>query len=322
MKIAFSTLALALAVSLFMMACAGAATPEPERPPLKVRWTLWPGFYPMTIAVELGLFEKHNVKVEPLFYKDGVAAMADFSAEKLDGIMTATGISLPLATQTPLKIVLVLDNSAGADQVVAVPDITTVADLRGKRVGLHSGGFGELFVHKMLEANGLTANDIIITIAQPETVPEALPGLIDAGHTWEPHTSRAVAAGNHVIFSSAETPGLIHDVLIFHASVVEERPDDIRGLIAAWFEALAFWEANPEETAQMIAKHTGLKPEEISTEGVKLFNLEDNKIAFARGTDTTSLYISTQEYVDFFIAKGYLSSAPDLEQLIDPSFLE
>lgn len=315
-------LTLSLMTSLLVTACAGAATPEPERPPLKVEWTFWPGFYPIAIAVELGLFEKHNVKVEPLFYEDGSTATADFSAQKMDGAMFVTGDILTLATQAPLKIVLVLDNSAGADQVVAVPDVTTVADLRGKRIGLTTGGFSELFVRKMLEVNGLTTDDVIIKIVEPEAVPEGLPDLIDAGHTWEPHTSRAVAAGNHVIFSSADTPGLIPDVLVFHASVVEERPDDIRAFIAAWFEAVAFWEANPEEAAQMIAKHTGLEPEEISAEGIKLFDLEDNKIAFTRGTDTTSLYVSTQEYIDFLIASGDLDTVPDLNQLIDPSFLE
>ena len=93
------------------------ATPEPERPPLRVEWTYWPGFYPMAIAVESGLFEKYGVKIEPLLYDSGAKARSDFSAKRLDGAMLATGDILQLATEMPIKIVLLVDNSAGADQV-------------------------------------------------------------------------------------------------------------------------------------------------------------------------------------------------------------
>ncbi|MBI1877819.1 MAG: hypothetical protein HYR94_06265, partial [Chloroflexi bacterium] len=61
-KICFS-LSMMVALLMLITACtAGAATPAPEHPPLKVSWNLWPGFYPMIIAQELGLFEKHGVK--------------------------------------------------------------------------------------------------------------------------------------------------------------------------------------------------------------------------------------------------------------------
>ena len=309
-------------VGLILTACSGVdAAEEAERPPLKVEWTYWPGYYPMAIAIELGLFEKHNVKIEPLLYESGAEARADFSAKKLDGAMFVTGNILDLATQTPLKVALAVDMSDGGDAIVATSDIKSVADLRGKRVGYSAGDFGELFVRRMLEQGGLTENDVTLVTIESEAVPESLSDLIDAGNTWDPYIGEAIAAGHHVIFTSTDTPGLIADVVVFHASVVEERPEDIRAFVAAWFEAVEYWETHPEEATQMIAKQTGLKPEEISKEGLRVFDLEDNKAAFSRDTDI-SLFTSTEQYVDLFIANGTLGSQPDLDQLFDGSFLE
>ncbi len=316
-----SVLALALLI-FFALKFYNTNLSEPESEPLKIEWTFWPGFYPMAIAQELKLFDKHNVKVESLLYHVGGKAVSDFAAKKLDAIMIATGDILELSTQTPLNVVLVIDNSDGADQVVATPDISTVADLQGKKLGYFQGDFSELFIRKMLEMNNLGLDDVTSVITEAEKIPEALPDLVDAGHTWEPYTTEAVEAGNNIIFSSADTPGLIADILVFHAAVVEERPEDIRAFIAAWFEAVEFWETNPDEAAQMIAKHIDLEPTEVSKEGVKMFNLEDNKIAFTKGNATTSLYVSMQEYIDFFVASGDLGKLPDLDQLLLPAFLE
>lgn len=317
------TIALLSCLPLLLALLVWKASPEPERPPLRVEWTYWPGFYPMAIAVESGLFEKYGVKIEPLLYDFGAKARSDFSAKRLDGAMLATGDILQLATEIPIKIVLLVDNSAGADQIVAQAEIASVADLRGKRVGYTPRDFGELFVIKMLEQNGLTTRDVTLVTIKSEDVLDALDkDLIDAGNTWEPHSSKAVSAGHHVIFTSASTPGLIVDTVMFHASVVKERPADIRAFVKAWFEAVEFWEKNPEAAARMIAKQTGLKPEEASKEGVKLFTLAESKAAFKRSQELTSVHTSTQAYIDLFVANGMLSSIPKLDELFDPSFLE
>jgi NitT/TauT family transport system substrate-binding protein len=318
-----SCFSLVVLLALLVTACVSAAA-TPERPPLKVAWSLWPGYYPMAIAIEQGLFAKHGAAIEPVFYTNYATQLPDFQAGKVDGIFFTLGDALLVDGGSPdsLRVVLVTDNSAGADVIVATADIATAADVRGKSIGANLGSFGELLVNNMLQANGLTPGDVTLVNIGPEGVPGAMPDTIQAGHTWEPFTSEARAKDYHVIFSSTETPGLIPDVVAFRTSVIQERPEDVRAFIAAWFEALAYWQANPTEGNAIIAKHTGLKPEEVSAEGVKLFNLADNTQAFARGTDTISLYGSGQVNIEFLISTGGLTTAPEIERLLDPSFLK
>ena len=324
-KICFS-LTMVVALLGLVTACAGATTPTPapERPPLKVNWNLWPGFYPMVIAQELGLFEKHGVKVEAILTDSYETLAPDFIAHKTDGVMLTWPDALVIDTRAPdsARMVLLIDESAGADMVVATADIASITDLKGKRIGASLGSFGELLVRTMLRKGGLTLDDVTLVNVGPETVPEAMPDSIQAGFTFEPHASQAVARGHHVIYSSAEAPGLITDVLVFRTEVTQQRPEDVRAFIAAWFEAVAYLQANPTEGNAIIAKALKLKAEEISTEGLKLFNREDNLHAFMPGTDTTSLYVSGKVNADFLISSGGLSTAPDIERLLDSSFLK
>jgi len=326
----FLCLALILLFNLlFLSACSGLnlATlnpPTPERPLLKVTWNLWPGNYPLVIAEELGLFEKHGVAVESIL-SDAYESMGpDFLAGKTDGVLFTWTDALVMDARTPdsARVVLVLDESAGGDVVVATTDITAVADLKGRSIGASAGSFGELLVRHMLQANEMMLDDVTLVDVSPEVVAEAMPEAIQAGFTFEPHTSQALSRGHHIIFTSAEAPGLIADVAIFRTEVVKERPEEIRAFIAAWFEALDYWQQNPEEGNALIAKALNLPPEEISTEGLKLLNLEDNLRAFESGSDTTSLYVSGQINADFLISTGGLTNAPEIERLLDPSFLQ
>ncbi len=310
---------------LFMFS-AGACTPKPvtqtENRPLKVGYVLWPGYYPMLIAEEKGLFEAHGVTVETVPYPTIGEEYVAFASGVLDGQASVVGDVLALIQGNNVRIVLVTDFSNGADQVVATADIATPTDLIGKRIGVRLGTFGDLMVRKMLAANDIALGEVTLIDTFPELLQDSIGEQVDAGHTYEPFTSQSLDKGAHVIFDSSQVPGLVADVISFQASVVEDRPEDVQAFVDAWFEALAWWQANPEEAANLLARVTELQPEEISTEGVKLLDLAGNLAAFTRGSDTSSIFFTTQEYINFLGTVGLLSIAPDLDTLLDPSFLK
>jgi NitT/TauT family transport system substrate-binding protein len=156
----------------------------------------------------------------------------------------------------------------------------------------------------------------------PDKVPASIPSLIEAGCTWEPYTSESRAKGGKVIFSSAETPGLIVDVLAFRKDVIQNRPEDVNAFIAAWFEVLQYWKDNPDEGNAIIATITGQKPEEIFTEGITLLDQNANLKAFTQGTDYTSLYFAAQQEVQFVVGISDITNPVNINELLDPSFLK
>jgi NitT/TauT family transport system substrate-binding protein len=311
-----------LLIITFLLTACGAAAPANENPPLKVGWSLWPGWYPLVIAQERDLFAKHNVEVEFVFYPTYSAALPEFASGKVDGTLLVIGDVIPLVKNNNAKIVMVTDNSDGADVIMAGPEITSPADLRGKTIGVSLGTFGEVLAREMLTANNLSIGDVTLVQMGPEAVPSELGIVIEAGHTYEPFSSEAEQRGYHAIFSSSETPGLIADVLVFKKEILNERPEDVKAFIAAWFEALEWWQNNQAEGNALIAAATGQNLEDISTEGLHLFKQADNLAAFQQGTDTRSIYYTAQQYVTFYQSIGVLSSLPDLNQLLDPAFLQ
>lgn len=76
--------------------------------------------------------------------------------------------------------------------------VSTLADLRGKRVGTQLESSAEFFLDAMLRTAGLTAQDVVLvpfmakTDAPVSMLPEALrSGKIDAVALWEPQVERA-----------------------------------------------------------------------------------------------------------------------------------
>ncbi len=89
-----STLILA---AFILSACGASAAPAADPPPLKVGWSLWPGFYPMLIAKEKGFFEAHGVMVEPKPYGTITEQHGgQVSVESKVGQGTRFSVSLPI----------------------------------------------------------------------------------------------------------------------------------------------------------------------------------------------------------------------------------
>lgn len=84
---------------------------------------------------------------------------------------------------------------------------------------------------------------------------------------------------------------LVRHLLVLHTDILQTSPKQVRALVAALLDAAEFTRKHPEQAITSIAKLSGMAPEEISFEGVRLYSLEDNRAAFAEnpGTDTTSI---------------------------------
>ena len=288
--------------------------------PLRVGWYRWPGWYPMAIAQDQDLFRRAGVDVVPVLYDDYTHMLLDLFSGRLDGCCSGL-FELLRSGIVDLKVVLVTDSSEGAEGLVAVPDIRDPRDLAGKRVGIQrSGGGGELLIAAMLERHGLSARDLILVDLDFELVAKEMPHNIQAGYTWEPYLSEARAKGARMLFSTADIPGLIVDVVVFNDWCARDRGADVRAFVAAWFEAQALWMAEPEKASAAIARVAGVAAPQNGA-GFRVFDLEANIGAFRDGDGNSSLANVGSGQVEFLVEQGYLSQRPDLGKLLDGSFL-
>lgn len=308
---------------VILTACQSLA-PVDEQPPLRVEWTQWWGDYTTIIAKEKGFFDKHGVKVEPVYYDVFSQALPDLAAGKIDIGLFGISDALNVARRVPIKVVAVYDQG-GESTIVAAPGINTVADLKGKTVSVPAGGSTyEIFVREMLKSAGLSMSDVTVVNVDPEALPERLGVDVQAGYTWEPYVTQLVKDGNHALYSSDENR-LFPDVITLRADVADQRPDDVKAFLRAWFEALEYRRTNPADSNAIIARVTGLPVEEITAgqEKILLQNAADNLATFAlpQGQDTKSIHYTAQTNLDYLISIGTASQPIDLNKVLDPSFL-
>ncbi|ALF56518.1 nitrate ABC transporter substrate-binding protein [Nostoc piscinale CENA21] len=317
-------------VSLFfitaclLLACHSSAPTKLQRPPLKVLFGSFVGEYPGIIAQEKGFFQAQGVDVKIVYKRYGYAKLeqANFSAGKYDGISLSLGSFIILnATNPDIQGVIVIDESTGADVVVAKSQIKTVADLKGKKLGANLGGFSEVFVTEMLKSANLTSDDISFVQSEALDIPQRLKNnVIQAGHTWQPHLAEAVKLGGHILFSSKQTPGLILDMMVFRKDIIRDRPEDIRGFVRAWLQASTYWEAHLQEGNAIISKALNIPSHTLSLEGINLTDLAENR-KFFQSSNPHSIYKTAKIYADFFIRAGNVTRLPELKGLFNSTFV-
>lgn len=294
--------------------------------PIKIGYSPWPGWYTWDIVQEKGFFKKYGVNVKLVWfpvYSDSLQALA---TGKIDANSMAISDTLAPATKgLPLKIVMVTDNSCGGDGVVVKPQYKSMADLKGKKVATELGTLEHLLLVTGLQRAGLQESDVQFTnMTINDAGPAFIAGNLDAAALWEPFLSKAIKEGRgKKIFSSADVPGLIADVLVFNADVVKRRPDDVKKIIRAWLDAMEWWKEHPDEGVKIMARkaETPVADYKELLNGVKIFMLEDNLKAFTRADNMQYLGYSAAYSARFLKSKNMLESIPDVEKLLDDSFI-
>ena len=313
---------------------APAAAPVSAGGAITVGYSDWPGWTCWDIAEQQGFFRKHNVNVKLVWFPNYTDSLNALAAGQVDAnCQTWSDTMGPLAQGQPLKAVLINDNSAGNDAVVADAEIRSIKDLRGKKVATELGTVEQFLLDKALAANGMTEADIHYVNIKVQDCPGAMIAhKVDAVAVWEPNKTQLLdnMPGTHVVFDSRSLPGLIPDLLVAQSQVVQARPQDIQGIVDAWYDTLAWWRANPDAAVKIMAdtaKDPGTPAEQIAfyksfIKGTRIFDGPEAVAAFTQSGKPTSLYASGPSITQFLLAQKQIPKVPDFTSAIDPTFVK
>ncbi|GHV11742.1 sulfonate ABC transporter substrate-binding protein [Clostridia bacterium] len=267
----------------------------------KLGISAYPAFYTWYIAEAEGFFEKNGINVELVYfpvYSDSVQA---FSTGRLDMLSLAMpDVIAPFISGIELETVLVLDNSFGADGLVANSSINSIADLKGKSIATEYGTIEHFFLLSALQTAGLTESDInFVNLSISDSAPAYLSDKVDAACLWEPSLSLALEKeGSNLLISSEDTPGLIPDVLIVDGKMAKNAASDIEKIINAYYDSMEFYVANEDKAIQDMATGAEITFDEmkVSMSGSKLFTLQE-------GIDTMDNAADDYSYLPYTTAK-------------------
>ncbi len=318
-------LALIGGVAVAALASPGSAAAETVR----IAHSTWVGYGPLYVARDKGFFKNHGIDVELIVMEDPKDRFPAMLADKIDMIASTvdTGI-LYLKKPDQFKYVVAIDDSDGGDGIVALKDVNSISDLKGKSVAVSEGSVSEFYLNVLLEKAGLKESDLkTVNMAAPEAGAAFVAKKVDAAVTWEPWLSRGKQTDfGHLLVDSSTTPGLITDVVTAKTDYVDKHPKETKAVVDAWNEAVAYVRAHPDEANEIMAKGVGgwLKDPKVFGEtlsGIKFYGAEDNKTFFGTKEKPGPLKNTVQEAIDVWSSHGKLQVKVTPDDIIDYKFV-
>lgn len=297
---------------------------------MKIGTVVWIGYGPFFVADAKDFYKKHGLKVTLQMFTDPALIPTAIASRSVDGgMLTYDQVIGSAAKGLEHKVVMPIDYSNGGDAIVTVKSITKVTDFKGKKIGFNPLSPSDFLLSYAMSKNGLTDKDIQSVPMTPESVPAAMAsGGISIGVTYEPSLSQILSQGNgkkfHVIFSSKNAPGLIADVLVFDQKYIQAHPKEIKSVIEAYVEGMAYMKSHPDESATIIGKAMGITGKEVMDQlsGVYNIPLAEMPKAFVKSSETTSYYASGEVISTILKNKGQIKTIPPTESTIDSQFVK
>jgi len=286
--------------ALLAAALALGASASLHAEPLKIGYSDWPGWVAWEVGIDKGWFKEAGVDVQFIWF-EYVPSMEAFASGKVEAVAMTNGDALVTgATGAPSKAIIINDYSNGNDMIVAKPGIESVKDLKGKKIGVEIGFVGHLLVLKALEANGMTEADVtLVNVPTHETAKAFASGDVDAIAAWQPNSGQALKSipGSKAIYTSANVPGLIYDVLAVNPASLSAREDDWKKVAKVWYKIVDYLNdpATKADAIKIMSSRVSLPPEEYAAfvDGTKILTLEEAKAAFKEGPGLDSIFGSS-----------------------------
>jgi len=241
----------------------------------------WVGFAPFFLAKEKGFFGDLNVEMEFVALEGDKRAglysgRFDVICESMDMFQTNRD-----SQDYPGKIAFALDESYGGDGVLAVKEVRSLADLKGRTAVAEPGQPAHFVLQYLLNQKGMTLKDVHFQqMGSAEAASAFMAGKVDVAGTYEPYLSKALQKrpGAHLLVSSKDLPGVIVDVAIMKDETLRNRRGDVEQLYTGWCKAVTYYNEHHDEAVSIMARAFKQTPKEFdeSASGLRYFDAKRN----------------------------------------------
>lgn len=221
---------------------------------------------------------------------------------------SSTACVAALAARIPMRIFAYQKMSAGAEGILVQKEapLTTLADLKGRRVAVNRGGTGEYLLMRALEKNGVDASTVTRVYLTPGDSGAAFSqGHVDAWATWDPFIAIGVQNYGARILADGLAIGSDNAVTLMASEdfVAKKRP-----LLQAVFETCladnAWALTNKAEAGRIWA-------EAMSVPGNLAGPIGENNAVPTRGVTDADVMQITQ-IADWYVASKIVPRRPDI----------
>lgn len=192
--------------------------------------------------------------------------------------------------------------------VPADSPIQSVDDIRGKRVAATKGTDPYFFLLRTLERHGLGSRDVrIVHLQHPEGRTALEQGRVDVWAGLDPHMAAAEAGGARFVYRNPEFG--LGAFLNTSERVLSEEPETVEAVLRAYERARQWIIAHPQETADLVARETGLP--------VEVIRLQLARYDFSRPIPGQAHLDAIRPVIPLLQADNILRGTADVEGTLD-----
>jgi len=291
-------------------------------------WFPWAQHSALYLAQERGFFEDENLEVNfhvPANPEDGLRLVGsgeeDFAISYQADVLLARGQDIPVQSvaalaQHPLNGIMSLESTG----------ITRPADLEGRQVGYAGLASDEALIEAVLQADGLTLDDIELVNVGFSLAPALVSGQVDAviGAYWvyesfqiENETGDEVAV---LPLTEWGVPDYYELVLVASDEMIEEDPDTVERFVRAVQRGYQAAEEDQDEAIEALLDNNDDAIEEVENASIELlvpFWTDEGELDF--GTQTSENW---QRYADWLKEHGLLDEGVESDDAFTNEFVE
>ena len=304
---------------VFTAACSQSSGDAPKaKQEFNIGWSIYAGWMPWPYAQQAGIVkkwaDKYGIKINIVQVNDYVESVNQYTAGKLDGVTVANmdALTIPAAGGKDTSAIIVGDYSNGNDGIL-LKGASDLKAIKGQQANLVELSVSHYLLARGLNSVGLSMSDVkTVNTADADIVGAFASPDVKAAVAWNPQLSVMKAqAGAHEVFSSADIPGEILDLLAVDTATLKANPKLGKALAGIWYETVALMkqqDAKGKEARAAMAKLAGSTPEAFDGQLTTTYLYADPKAAVAATSDPALITTMTRVR-DFSFSKGLFKGA-------------
>ncbi|MEM1274422.1 MAG: putative urea ABC transporter substrate-binding protein [Pseudomonadota bacterium] len=281
-----------------------------ERTEFRVAWSIYVGWMPWGYLEESGIMDawadRYGIDVEIVQINDYVESINLYTAGEFDGV-SATNmdtLSIPSGSGVDTTALIVGDFSNGNDAVILKGD-GGIEDLAGTSVNLVELSVSHYLLARALDTVDLAERDLdgVVNTSDADMIAAFATDDVTSVVTWNPLVSTILEDPNATaLFTSADIPGEIIDMMVVNTETLAANPDFGRALVGAWYELMAIMSSDTEEgiaarTAMAEASGTDLAGYEAQLASTEMFWDPADAVAFVGSDELPETMVTVAEFL-------------------------
>jgi NitT/TauT family transport system substrate-binding protein len=276
----------------------------------------FPHFAPLFVADGKGFFKKHGVNATVRLFDSGGAASAAFRGGRADVLAGCDFPTISLLQVEDAIVLAPMEHDSDSIMISAREGITSLKDLKGKKVGIPLRSTSEFFTFRALKDVGLGPKDVeVVNLGPADMLPAVVRGDIDVASWWQPFGWRAEEASGGKVKTLTTAKGYytLWCPVSARRKFVEENPAGTVAFLRAIQDAVQWLNKTPlDERAAFVTEYT--KADAKTIRQIMALLTYDT-------TETQEYRTAMKQMEEFMLQAGLIKKAIEWDKVLGSRYL-